>query len=595
MDNTRKGMTDLPILGSEDDQFNISAYTNGLVDFIKKCETPLTISLQGDWGTGKTSFINLVSKKLNEEKTFTITFNTWRYSQFNLKDNLAICFLNYLIDNLVDEEERKKAEKIQKVKRMLSNILRVGIIMSGARLAEGVNVGENIDNTDNQDNFLNDPSKLVESLKEIFEDAIKKKIESTDSDRIVIFIDDLDRLDPKIAVNLLEVIKLFLDIENCVFVLAIDYSIVTEGIREKFGDHVSSDKMQSFFDKIIQVPFKIPTEFYDFRRLITESLGGRIKNDRNLKNIQDIIRLSVGNNPRAVKRLINSFYLIINIIEKIENEKDIDESKNTLLLTILCMQLSYEPLYKYFCDNKQQHEELFEKNNEKYLGEVLREYSEKELSDKYIRKISIFIEKLGMILLSLVNKEKDQKIEEADIQFFLEVLVYSDMTSEKNDIYNNGDIKIKLDELSNMKTKGLKCVGIELENEKSPHTTFSQSFIWTLGRIIQDDHKYKEKLENIYGMNNSNIPSRIYLPMIKVEFDTNVERLKAKSLVLYDYYKDNVIDGNDGNLPAHKKIENTKIDLVTHYSSVDLCKNLSKLLEYIGYDKNKVSIIIAKV
>jgi len=359
MAKTRKGMTDLPILDSSSDQFNISAYTNGLVDFIRKCETPLTISLQGDWGTGKTSFINLVSKKLINEKIFTITFNTWRYSQFNLKDNLAICFLNYLIDSLVDEEERKKADKIQKAKKMLSNILRIGINMSTACLAEGVNVFDNMNNADNQDDFFNDPSKLVESLKEIFEEAIKKKLDSTNSDRIVIFIDDLDRLDPKIAVNLLEVIKLFLDIENCVFVLAIDYSIISEGIREKFGDHVSNDKMQSFFDKIIQVPFKIPTEFYDFHRLITESLGERIKNDKNLKNIQDIIKLSVGNNPRAVKRLINSFYLIINIIEKIENEKDINESKNTLLLTILCMQLSYEPLYKYFCDNMQQHEELF--------------------------------------------------------------------------------------------------------------------------------------------------------------------------------------------------------------------------------------------
>ncbi len=592
MAKTRKGMTDLPILDSSSDQFNISAYTNGLVDFIRKCETPLTISLQGDWGTGKTSFINLVSKKLINEKIFTITFNTWRYSQFNLKDNLAICFLNYLIDSLVDEEECKKADKIQKAKKMLSSILRIGITMSTACLADGVNVFDNMNNADNQDDFFNDPSKLVESLKEIFEEAIKKKLDSTNSDRIVIFIDDLDRLDPKIAVNLLEVIKLFLDIENCVFVLAIDYSIVSEGIREKFGDHVSNDKMQSFFDKIIQVPFKIPTEFYDFHRLITESLGERIKNDKNLKNIQDIIKLSVGNNPRAVKRLINSFYLIINIIEKIENEKDINESKNTLLLTILCMQLSYEPLYKYFCDNMQQHEELFKKNNEEYLGEVLREYSEKELSDKYIRKISIFIDKLGMILLSLVNKEKEDEIEEADIQFFLEVLVYSDMTSEKNDIYNNGNIKITLDELNNMKTKGLKCVGIELENEKSPNTTFSQSFIWALGRIIQDDRKYKEKLENIYEMYSLNIPSRIYLPMIKMEFDTNEEKLKAKSSGLYDYYKDSVANGN---LPAHKKIENTKIDLVTHYSSIDLSKNLSKLIEYIGYDKNKVSIIISKV
>lgn len=53
---------------------------------------------------------------------------------------------------------------------------------------------------------------------------------------MVIFVDDLDRLQPAKAVELLEVLKVFLDCEKCVYVLAVDYEVVTQGIKQKFGD-----------------------------------------------------------------------------------------------------------------------------------------------------------------------------------------------------------------------------------------------------------------------------------------------------------------------------------------------------------------------
>lgn len=54
-----------------------------------------------------------------------------------------------------------------------------------------------------------------------------------------------------------------MDCENCVFVLAVDYNVVTMGIKEKYGASVSEEKGRSFFDKIIQLPFKLPVAKYD--------------------------------------------------------------------------------------------------------------------------------------------------------------------------------------------------------------------------------------------------------------------------------------------------------------------------------------------
>ena len=74
----------------------------------------------------------------------------------------------------------------------------------------------------------------VVELKNDFSNLINQVTEGTNR-RFVIFIDDLDRLQPVHAVELLEVLKIFVDCENCVFVLAIDTSVVFQGIREKYG------------------------------------------------------------------------------------------------------------------------------------------------------------------------------------------------------------------------------------------------------------------------------------------------------------------------------------------------------------------------
>lgn len=50
------------------------------------------------------------------------------------------------------------------------------------------------------------------------------------------YIDDLDRIDPPVAVEILELLKNIFDIENCVFILAIDYDVIIKGLKPKFGE-----------------------------------------------------------------------------------------------------------------------------------------------------------------------------------------------------------------------------------------------------------------------------------------------------------------------------------------------------------------------
>ena len=77
------------------DLFEIDRYKQGLIQFIKTCKTPITIAIQGDWGSGKTSLMSMIDKELEKDPNIQrIWFNTWQYSQFNKSDDLAISLLS---------------------------------------------------------------------------------------------------------------------------------------------------------------------------------------------------------------------------------------------------------------------------------------------------------------------------------------------------------------------------------------------------------------------------------------------------------------------------------------------------------------------
>ena len=114
-----------------------------------------------------------------------------------------------------------------------------------------------------------------------------------DYDRIVFFIDDLDRIAPYRAVELMEIMKNFLDCKKCIFVLAIDYDVVVRGVNDKFGETQES-KARSFFEKIIQLPFMVPVNYYNVEHYVKNLLNGlglSIQDSNMHKNLFELMKL----------------------------------------------------------------------------------------------------------------------------------------------------------------------------------------------------------------------------------------------------------------------------------------------------------------
>lgn len=392
MVNNIIGVTDIPCNDEQQDMLDITKYVGGLEKFIRKCPTPMSIAIQGDWGTGKTSTINMLQKRLNSDGNIKcVYFNTWQYSQFNMSDDLYLSFVNSLV--------RKCCSQDDKAKDIIDAVKKIGTKFFYNTMKENTGV-------DLESFFKVQQEKMenVEKLKTKFADMIATELKGKEDGRIVVFIDDLDRLKPEVAVELLEVIKLFMDVDKCIFVLAIDYEVVVSGVRSKYGKNVSEEKCRSFFDKIIQLPFRLPVESYRLEGLIRDTVSDDIEED-DIEALTEFVSELLGANPRAYKRLANSYFLIKSVNEMLQKEND-QKLDNVLIFGSLCIQMCVPKFYQLLVTvgDKKIFKEVSEVSSEKELGDFLgkqkldMELDEKEIRDMYRCLVSFYS------FLSEVNK-----------------------------------------------------------------------------------------------------------------------------------------------------------------------------------------------
>lgn len=204
-------------------------------------------------------------------------------------------------------------------------------------------------------------SNSIKMLRKALEGAISDLIsrDQNDIQRFIVFVDDLDRLEPPIAVMVLELLKNIFNINHCVFVVAIDYQVVVKGLKDKFGEQSESNEWEfrAFFDKIIQLPFMMPMTAYNINKYIEgllEEISFFNKSEMRVmkdSKLSDAVRMTVGANPRALKRLINSLSLILmhrqEIISNSSNQKGEDEWViKQMLVALVCFQISFPKIYE---------------------------------------------------------------------------------------------------------------------------------------------------------------------------------------------------------------------------------------------------------
>jgi ABC-type phosphonate transport system ATPase subunit len=343
-------IVDRPKISSEGDLLEIEKYTNGLIQFIEHSATPITIGVQGEWGSGKTSLLNTIKQDLCDKEGaehYPVWINTWKYSLLSSPDETLIKIISGLVNQIGELTKNQSSEKGKKLFGQLGNTLKdVGGVIGGVGGRAIEMTGKMIEAS-----TIDKPANnSVEALQNALQAVINEAIGTSDKKAFIFFIDDLDRLDPAVAVNILELIKNIFDLEKCIFVLAIDYGVVIKGLVPKFGKMTDENEWEfrAFFDKIIQLPFSMPVANYNIGKYLQSLLvnvnyftKGDLDNKETIEKIAEIVSFSVGTNPRALKRLANS----VSLIEIIRGDEKITSDERVIEFALICIQIAYPIIY----------------------------------------------------------------------------------------------------------------------------------------------------------------------------------------------------------------------------------------------------------
>ena len=225
----------------------VSFYSNGCV-----------LAINGEWGIGKTTFVRMWQKHLENRGFKTLYFNVWKHD-----------FISDPLVGLVGELQN--LDTSTKVKSKLATVVQASSkILSGMfpAVLKGLikkSVGEDVlevlekgaeATSEMFAKEIEDYTNKCNTLEE-FRNAMIDLVESCDSDKPLIFIvDELDRCNPAFAVKVLERIKHLFSIPNVVFVLSIDKKQLCNSIRGYYGSDLIN--AEEYLKRFVDIEYLLP-------------------------------------------------------------------------------------------------------------------------------------------------------------------------------------------------------------------------------------------------------------------------------------------------------------------------------------------------
>lgn len=275
------------------DFLNFRCVADTAAELIIQAEgTPLSMGVSGGWGVGKSSMLNLISDALTERagdknRYLFVEFNAWLYQGY---DDARAALMEQIAAELIQRAE-SNSTALAKAKGLLKRVnwLRVAALAGGSAAAMafglppigliGAGVSAVSDMTDGDvtkkdvealdkagkdtasaaTGLLNPekgqtPPAQIEALRRQFRETLQE-MDAT----LVVLIDDLDRCLPSTAISTLEAVRLFLFLPRTAFIIAADDKMIRQAVRVHFKNaDLDDDLVTNYFDKLIQVPLRVP-------------------------------------------------------------------------------------------------------------------------------------------------------------------------------------------------------------------------------------------------------------------------------------------------------------------------------------------------
>jgi len=251
--------TDKPVHVEEEDFFKRYGFAKRIADSIKSHKSPdcVVFGISGAWGEGKTSVLNFIETELSSSHPdiICLRFNPWRYSNENtLLESLFISLAQKIKETITDKKEKKELFGPEKFVKNDDDPLKtdgenVGDLLKeyGKASASLIGLGRAVGTLGEGLSSIN-----IEKRKERIENILEKT-----GRRLIVFIDDIDRLDKDEIYSIFKIVKLTGDFKYMTYILSFDNNMVASAIGERFGGG-DIKAGRNFLEKIIQVPLQIP-------------------------------------------------------------------------------------------------------------------------------------------------------------------------------------------------------------------------------------------------------------------------------------------------------------------------------------------------
>lgn len=322
-----------PINNLDEDLFNFKHYAikvKKIIQLNSSNPEPITIGVYGKWGEGKTSFLNLLRHKIehfekdeNGKEYLIYDFNPWRYSN---EEEMLFDFF----DGIAKKFYIKKESSIKEVGKWISKYSKY---LKAIKISTTVGIPKFFNTTVefNPDEIFKALGEDLEGEQislEYFKDKINNKIKATNF-KVVVFIDDLDRLDKNEIYTILKLIKLNANFDNFIFITTLDSEHVSKAIKDRYGENDEDGKL--FLEKIINIPIHLPKieeedlKLYFEKKLdeVSKKLELNQYKEEEIRLIKQELQLNLFKSPREIIRVLNSFYIDALGFEKEINLRDL--------------------------------------------------------------------------------------------------------------------------------------------------------------------------------------------------------------------------------------------------------------------------------
>ncbi|MDG4833044.1 P-loop NTPase fold protein [Solwaraspora sp. WMMD1047] len=296
-----------------DDGLGFDTYSRILASAATNTRGPFTIGVFGEWGTGKTSLMRLIERRLDDDpNVVTVWFNAWRYEQ----EEHPIIPLVGTIVRALEQHKGFSATFGVAGKRLVRSLRAIAygfsakskVKVPGFAEVEASFVAK--DMIERDERLTPDPLLDRSLYFGAFNSLDKTKLK--DTLRVVVLIDDLDRCFPDQAIRLLESIKLVLAQPGFIFVLGVARKVIEGYLQHRYtNDYGIADfKGELYLDKIVQLPFHIPPSrgrMGDFCKLLLADQPAAVAVE--LDPVLPVVAQALGGNPRALIRFVNNILI----------------------------------------------------------------------------------------------------------------------------------------------------------------------------------------------------------------------------------------------------------------------------------------------